>query len=96
MTVSINIRVTGETERHGLKAIQQYFNLEPDGRADLIVNGLECGEVNAHNVGMLINDGLRMTLMCRRCQYKWRVRGETAPKFCPGCNSPYWNRERRV
>ena len=93
--VNINLRVPGETERHGLKAIQKYFNLFDGGKGRLIVNGLDCGEVNQGNVGMAINEGLRLGLFCRRCGHKWRVRGETAPRFCPDCNSPYWDKERQ-
>ena len=33
-------------------------------------------------------------LHCLRCLYDWWPRLETAPKYCPQCNSPYWNKER--
>lgn len=31
---------------------------------------------------------------CTRCKYEWIPKTERPPKFCPGCNSPYWNKER--
>jgi len=31
---------------------------------------------------------------CLRCNYKWKSKIEN-PRFCPKCNSPYWNKERR-
>lgn len=33
-------------------------------------------------------------LHCLRCLYEWYPRSETMPKYCPRCNSPYWNRVR--
>ena len=33
-------------------------------------------------------------LQCTRCGYEWIQRQATAPKSCPHCNSPYWNKER--
>ena len=32
---------------------------------------------------------------CERCKHKWLPRGE-APKVCPKCKSPYWDRPRRI
>ncbi|MCK9599444.1 MAG: hypothetical protein PHG35_09330 [Dehalococcoidales bacterium] len=34
-------------------------------------------------------------LHCQRCLHNWKPRGDTAPKFCPKCNSPYWDSPRR-
>lgn len=31
---------------------------------------------------------------CKRCDYEWIPRQEGDPVFCPGCRSPYWNKER--
>lgn len=41
--------------------------------------------------------GFRIKLLhCLRCDYDWWPRkiGEK-PKFCPRCNSPYWDKPRR-
>lgn len=35
-------------------------------------------------------------LHCLRCGKTWIPRKETLPKNCPECNSPYWNKPRRV
>jgi hypothetical protein len=36
-------------------------------------------------------------LICLRCDHSWYPRNpNNKPKFCPGCNSPYWNRPRRI
>ncbi len=32
---------------------------------------------------------------CKRCTHTW-VRRILKPKVCPGCQSPYWDTERRV
>lgn len=40
-----------------------------------------------------IQNGLRRT--CARCGYQWQQRGKTTPKWCPHCNSPYWNKPRQ-
>lgn len=32
--------------------------------------------------------------ICLRCSYKWLQRGSEAPKGCPACKSPYWNKNR--
>lgn len=34
---------------------------------------------------------------CNRCEHTWwpRFPGSAAPKFCPACRSPYWNKPRR-
>ena len=31
---------------------------------------------------------------CSRCGHEWRGRTTGAPKVCPVCKSPYWNRAR--
>ena len=94
--VDIILQVVGEHDRHGLKSIQNYFNLFDDGAGRVTVNGIDCGEVDCHNVGFIINEGLSRRLVCRRCDGKWVCRGETAPKFCPKCNSPYWDKPRKA
>jgi len=35
---------------------------------------------------------------CKRCGYEWYPRTPVAPKNCanPKCNSPYWNKDRKV
>ena len=35
-------------------------------------------------------------LTCTRCGRRWEMRGNTPPKFCPGCNSPYWDKPKIV
>ena len=32
---------------------------------------------------------------CERCEWEWVPRGENAPRVCPKCKSPYWDRPRR-
>ena len=36
------------------------------------------------------------TLQCNRCQHEWYPRNPKEPKVCPKCNSPYWNKERKL
>lgn len=36
-----------------------------------------------------------LKLKCNRCGYEWVPRKNELPQHCPGCNSPYWNKERR-
>lgn len=33
-------------------------------------------------------------LTCSRCNHMWRSKTGAAPKICPKCKSPYWNRAR--
>jgi len=33
---------------------------------------------------------------CGRCGYEWVSKRATGPRFCAGCNSPYWNKPRVV
>ena len=35
------------------------------------------------------------TLHCLRCGHDWYPRSPEAPKQCPKCRSPYWNRPRK-
>ena len=35
-------------------------------------------------------------LTCLRCGNQWFPRSPKKPAHCPGCNSPYWDRPRRV
>jgi hypothetical protein len=35
-------------------------------------------------------------IRCKRCYYEWFPRSELLPKYCPSCNSPYWNLERKT
>jgi len=41
---------------------------------------------------------LRLTHVCNRCGHgkdgEWVQRGNTMPKRCPLCTSPYWNKPR--
>ena len=30
---------------------------------------------------------------CNRCNHEWATK--INPKWCPGCKSPYWNKERK-
>jgi predicted Zn-ribbon and HTH transcriptional regulator len=33
---------------------------------------------------------------CERCGHAWQPRNETqAPRVCPKCKSPYWDRPRK-
>jgi len=34
-------------------------------------------------------------LECKRCLHRWIPRTGRKPKFCPKCNSPYWDRRRQ-
>ncbi len=31
---------------------------------------------------------------CNRCEHEWIPRKKD-PMWCPNCNSPYWNKERK-
>ena len=31
---------------------------------------------------------------CNRCNHQWMLRGDSDPKTCPKCKSPYWNKPR--
>ena len=33
---------------------------------------------------------------CKRCGYKWITRKAILPKVCPKCQTPYWNRPRKI
>ncbi len=37
-------------------------------------------------------------LKCLRCGHEWIPRSDGPPRNCPNkkCNSPYWDRERKV
>jgi len=35
-----------------------------------------------------------LTVECCRCRHRWLRRMAAAPRWCPNCHSPYWNRER--
>lgn len=35
-------------------------------------------------------------LTCKRCGYTWTPHKGKKPGYCPHCNSPYWNKERRT
>lgn len=35
-----------------------------------------------------------MSFACTRCMHLWVPRTRAAPKTCPRCKSPYWNRVR--
>jgi hypothetical protein len=32
---------------------------------------------------------------CSRCCHIWPPRGKEKPKWCPDCNSPYWDKQRK-
>jgi len=32
---------------------------------------------------------------CERCEHEWPPKGESEPKYCPNCKSPYWNKPRQ-
>jgi len=34
-------------------------------------------------------------LKCKRCKHAWFPRKEKKPRFCPKCNSPYWDKPRK-
>lgn len=41
---------------------------------------------------------VKITVMgyrCERCKWEWIPRGETAPRVCPKCKSPYWDKPRQ-
>ncbi len=31
---------------------------------------------------------------CKRCGHDWMPRTENKPVSCPGCKSPYWDKEK--
>jgi predicted Zn-ribbon and HTH transcriptional regulator len=33
---------------------------------------------------------------CERCGHEWIPLRENAPRVCPKCKSPYWDRPRRA
>jgi len=35
---------------------------------------------------------------CKRCLYEWipRIKINELPITCPSCNSPYWNKYKRI
>lgn len=35
-------------------------------------------------------------LLCNRCEYSWFPSREIMPSRCAKCNSPYWNKPRRI
>jgi hypothetical protein len=34
--------------------------------------------------------------VCERCGHEWPPKGESEPKNCPKCKSPYWNTPRKI
>ncbi len=34
------------------------------------------------------------SVKCLRCGWRWIPRKPEQPRWCPACNSPYWNRKR--
>jgi rubrerythrin len=34
-------------------------------------------------------------LTCGRCGHNWRPEGDSPPRVCPSCKSPYWNKPRK-
>jgi len=35
-----------------------------------------------------------MGFRCTRCSHEWVPKVDKAPRVCPKCKSPYWDRER--
>ena len=35
-----------------------------------------------------------MGYRCERCGHEWAPRSSAAPRVCPKCKSPYWDRPR--
>ena len=35
-----------------------------------------------------------MGYRCERCGHEWLPRNDQAPKVCPKCKSPYWDKPR--
>ena len=42
----------------------------------------------------LYNKTMIKIYKCKRCKHEWAGRLPRAPKVCPGCNSPYWNKKK--
>ena len=36
-----------------------------------------------------------MGYRCFRCKHEWLPRHDNAPRVCPKCKSPYWDRPRK-
>ena len=58
MKTDIILSIPGLRPIHGLKSIQTYINLFPDFSGRVSINAVDCGEVNRHNLTMVINNGL--------------------------------------
>lgn len=55
------------------------------------------GAIEDYERFFLAVDGLRLSLprlSCNRCGHTWSQRKADLPKNCPGCKSPYWNKDR--
>jgi len=36
-----------------------------------------------------------MGYRCERCEHEWLPRNDDAPRVCPKCKSPYWDKPRK-
>ena len=36
-----------------------------------------------------------MGYRCERCKHEWLPRNKEAPRVCPKCKSPYWDKPRK-
>ena len=85
--------------------VRRYFtttSMEEMYGGDLRADYPELADQNALNemADMVIRNGWHISeikqLKCLRCGRTWWPRSPQKPKFCPSCNSPYWDKPRRL
>ena len=66
-----------------------------NGRDDskIMEKGIDFMLISLHNHGMTEEIKLPI-LKCLRCEHEWIPRQPKKPKYCAGCNSPYWNKPK--
>lgn len=45
---------------------------------------------------LLLGDKKMVKNKCTRCGHEWVQRKIIAPKTCPKCKSPYWNKQKQT
>jgi len=47
------------------------------------------------SVVMAIEEMVVKKCICERCGHEWITRSKEAPRVCPKCKSPYWDKPRK-
>lgn len=80
-------------EQREFNEIQQQYNALC--REYVLAKNQACLEANLPPAECIGDVAIGYNLSCTRCGHNWMPRGLTIPKFCPQCNSPYWDKPRK-